>query len=200
MAETDPLPRTGATLSRLLSRARASLQIPAVPDYPDEPVVGGREEWLRQLARERYALEGAREVLVRDGWTRGGWFTVREPGGPLGTDTVRTAGSIEAVGLLGPQASVVNACLVGTLLRMAEDPDQVPTAADVWGCVDELYEAMHEQQGHVCFPPGRAYPMAERRTRLRGLTAWNDAPGRTQEQVLDVVDRAVARTIVAACA
>ena len=112
---------------------------------------------------------------------------------------MRTAGSIEAFGLLGARAGVVNACLVGTLLQMAEDPDQVPTVADVWGCVDELYEAMHEQLGHVSFPPGRAYPMDERRSRLRGLTAWNDAPGRTREQVLDVVDRAVARTIVASC-
>ena len=58
---------------------------------------------------------------------------------------------------------------------------------------------MHEQLGHHSFPPGRAYPQAERRVRLQGLTAWNDTPGRTREQVLDVVDRAVARTIVAAC-
>ncbi len=195
MAETDPLSsRRSTKLARLLSRARASLRIPAAPDYAGEPAIGGREAWLRQLARERYALEGAREVLVRDGWTSGGWFTVRRPGG-----TVRTAGSVEAFGLVSPQSSVVNSCLVGTLLRMAEDPDQVPTVDDVWGCVDELYEAMHEQLGHVSFPPGRAYAMDERRARLRGLTAWNDAPGRTREQVVDVVDRAVARTIVAAC-
>lgn len=197
MADTDPLSRTGAKLSRLLSRARASLQIPRAPDHATEPAISGREEWLRQLARERYALECARDVLVRDGWTSGGWFTVRQPDGS--GDTVRTVGSVEAFGFLGPQAGVVSACLVGTLLRMADDPDQAPTTADVWGCVDELYEAMHEQLGHVSFPPGRAYPMEERRTRLRGLTTWNDAPGRTREQVVDVVDRAVARTIVAAC-
>ena len=194
MAETDPLSRSPDNLSRLLSRAWSSLRIPSAPDHVDEPAVGGREAWLRQLARERYALEQARAVLVRDGWTTGGWFSVRAANGG-----VRTAGPLEALGLRHPQASVVNSCLVGTLVRMAEDPDQVPTLADVWGCVDELYEAMHEQLGHCSFPPGRAYPLDERRLRLRGLTAWNDEPGRTREQVLDVVDRAVARTIVAAC-
>ena len=195
MAEIDPAPRTQSTLSRVLVRAWASLRIPPVPDYSVDEPTDGRELWLRQLARIRYALEGARAALVQHGWTSGAWFTVEQSPGSF-----RRATAQEAFGLVGPEASVLNACLVGTLLRMADDPDQVPTIADVWGCVDELYEAMHEQLGHHSFPPGRAYPHAERRARLQGLTAWNDAPGRTQEQVLDVVDRAVARTIVAACA
>ena len=194
LAETAPSPGTQSPLSRMLARAWASLRIPPVPDYSVDEPTDGRESWLRQLGRIRYALENARTALVRDGWTGGAWFTVEQSPGSF-----RRATAHEAFGLVGPQASVANACLVGTLLRMADDPDQVPTIADVWGCVDELYEAMHEQLGHHSFPPGRAYPSAERRARLQGLTAWNDTPGRTREQVLDVVDRAVARTIVAAC-
>jgi hypothetical protein len=31
------------------------------------------------------------------------------------------------------------------------------------------------------------------------LTAWNDEPGRRFEEVLDLVDRAISRTIVGAC-
>ena len=50
------------------------------------------------------------------------------------------------------------------------------------------------------FPPGRAYPMTQRRARLRSLTAWNDAPGRTEADVLDLIDRAISRTIVGAVA
>lgn len=194
MAETDPLSRSGGRLSRALGYVWSSLRIPPAPEPVAAPPADGRGEWLRQLARERYALEQARSVIVRDGWTAGGWFRVRQVNGGS-----RTVGSLEAFGLTGPEANVVNSCLVGTLVRMADDPDQAPTVADVWGCVDELYEAMHEQAGHVSFPPGRAYSMADRRVRLRGLTAWNDEPGRTQEQVVDVVDRAISRTIVAAC-
>jgi hypothetical protein len=194
MAEIDPLSRSGGRLTRFLTLAWSNLQIPPAPDQVVDAPVTDHEAWLRQLARERYALEQARVVLLQDGWTSGGWFTIRRPSGE-----VRIAGGYEGFGLLGPQASVVNACLVGTLLRMAEDPDQVPTVSDVWGCVDELYEAMHEHIGHVSFPPGRAYPMSERRVRLRALTTWNDECGRTRDDVVDVVDRAISRTIVAAC-
>lgn len=194
MAEIDPLSRSGGRLNRFANRAWSSLRIPPAPDQVVEAPLSERDAWLHQLGRERYALEQARIVLLQDGWTTGGWFSVRSAQGET-----RIAGALEAFGLLEPRASVVNACVVGTLLRMAEDPDQVPTVADVWGCVDELHEALHERMGHVSFPPGRAYPMAERRAHLRTLTAWNDEPGRNRDQVVDVVDRAISRTIVAAC-
>jgi hypothetical protein len=194
MAEADPRLLAGTKLGQLFSRAWSTWKTPTTPDYSVETPTDGHELWLRQLERVRYALEQARQVIVTDGWTSGAWFTVAKPAGGA-----RHATTYEAFGLCGPQASVVSACLVGTLLRMADDPDQVPTIADVWGCVDELYEAVHEQAGHASFPPGRAYPHVERRARLRGLTAWNDEPGRRKEHVVDVIDRAIARTIVAAC-
>lgn len=166
------------SLGRLLTRAWVTLRPPAAPDHPPEPApdrpVDGRGSWLAQLSRTHYALEQTRVALLRDGWTRGTWFAEE-------------------------RESSSQACLVGTLLRMADDPDQVPTHTDVWHCVDELYEAMHETLGHPSMPPGRAYPHAERRIRLRGLTSWNDAAGRSRDQVIDLVDRAIARTIVAGC-
>ena len=70
----------------------------------------------------------------------------------------------------------------------------------MWRATDELREAMHERLGHDALPPGRAYPMTQRRARLRSLTAWNDAPGRTEADVLDLIDRAISRTIVGAVA
>ena len=87
---------------------------------------------------------------------------------------------------------------MGHLLRVAEDPDTPQSVTDVWGAINELYEAMHERMGHRSLPPGRAYPHAVRLARLRALTAWNDAPGRTREDVLNLVDRAISRTILAA--
>ncbi len=199
---TDPLLRSVPGLGRLLTRVWTAIKPPSAPDFapetdrPDDH----RATWLAQLARTRYALEQARVALLRDGWTSGAWFSVASR---HDTGAVRRVSGYEALSLVSApaaaQGGVLHACLVGTLLRMADDPDQVPTVPDVWHCVDELYEAVHETQGHRSFPPGRAYPHDERRARLRGLTAWNDEPGRTREQVVDLVDRAIARTIVASC-
>jgi hypothetical protein len=144
-----------------------------------------------RLDRISDALEQARTVLAHEGWTSGAWFAVRKPSGEP-----RPVAVAEALALRDPRREVAGACLMGTLVRLAEDQDRATSVADVWGCVDELYEALHEQLGHDTFPPGRVYPHEQRRARLQALTAWNDAPGRTREQVLDLVDRAVARTLL----
>ncbi len=164
------------------------------PDYGPEAPESDREQWLRELGRVRDLLEATRSVVAADGWCGGGaWFTVRAADG-----TVRAASLEESFALRAPGAPVVGACLVGIMIRLADDPDRVPTTADVWRATDELREAMHERLGHDADPPGRAYPMTQRRARLRSLTAWNDAPGRTRADVLDLVDRAISRTIVGA--
>lgn len=195
MTETGPLVGADATLKSVLTRAWVTLRPPTAPEYSPARKLDDREQWLWHLDRVRDTLELARAVIVRDGWTRGGWFSVRQASGE-----VRIATSTQARSLLRLGAPVSSACVVGTLLRLADDPDSAPSLRDVWGCVDELYEAMHEQLGHRSFPPGRVYSLPERRARLRGLTEWNDAPGRSREQVLDLFDRAISRTIVATCA
>ncbi|MCW2802558.1 MAG: hypothetical protein JWN06_775 [Propionibacteriaceae bacterium] len=194
MARIDPLLRAESRIRGFLDRALTPFRIPAIPDYGFIPDGDVRELWLRRLDRVRDTLEQARTVIERDGWTSGGWFTVRAPSGG-----VRVAAPLEAYALRDARSRVVSACLVGTLLRLADDPDAATSVRDVWGSVDELYEAMHEQLGHASLPPGRVYSANDRRTRLQGVTAWNDAPGRTRDQVLDLLDRAVSRTIVAAC-
>ena len=113
--------------------------------------------------------------------------------------TVRVADPSEAYALLAPGSTVTGACLVGAMLRLVEDPDTAPSVGDAWACVDELHEAIHERMGHDSFPPGRSYSHDQRRGHLRTVTAWNDERGRRLDDVLDVIDRAVARTIVAAC-
>lgn len=198
MADTDR--RTWASDWRtVFSRLRETFSPQAyerAPDYGPEAPGGGREPWLRQLERTRDLLEQARDVVASGGWTGGGsWFTVRQPDG-----TVRAASMAESLALRDPGAPVAGACVVGILVRLADDPDRAPTVDDVWRATDELHEAMHEWLGHDSYPPGRAYPIVQRRARLRSLTAWNDEPGRTGEEVLAVLDRAISRTIVGAVA
>jgi hypothetical protein len=165
-----------------------------VPDYFPEPTRTPRNLWLWRLDRIRDTLEQARSVLDQQGWTSGAWFTVRQPSGQP-----RLATTAEAFALRDPRRDVVASCLVGALVRLADDPDRTASVADVWGCVDELYEALHERLGHDALPPGRIYSHPQRRAHLQTLTTWNDAPGRTREQVLDLVDCAIARTIVGPC-
>ncbi|GAA3706629.1 hypothetical protein GCM10022204_25580 [Microlunatus aurantiacus] len=196
MVDTDRRP-TATSWRALLLRVREALTPEAyerAPDYGPDAPDSDREAWLRQLGRVRDLLEETRAVVAAGGWCGGGaWFTVREPNG-----TVRAASLAESFALRSPRAQVAGGCLVGIMIRLADDPDRVPTTADVWRATDELREAMHERLGHDSYPPGRAYPMTQRRARLRSLTAWNDAPERTQADVLDLVDRAISRTIVGA--
>jgi hypothetical protein len=178
----------------LIDRARTRLWPTEVPDHPPAPAITPDQDRQRRLDRVRDLLEQTRAALVEHGWTGGGWFSVRGASG-----SVRTVGTTEAYGLLDPGSPVAGACLVGAMLRLVEDPDTAPSVGDAWACVDELHEAIHERMGHDSFPPGRRYSHDQRRMHLRTVTAWNDESGRRLDDVLDVIDRAVARTIVAAC-
>lgn len=198
MADTDR--RTQATGWRAVwSRLRETFSPQAyerAPDYGPDAPGSGRAGWLRQLGRTRDLLEQARQVVVAGGWAGGGtWFTIREPDG-----SVRPASLAESFALRDPGAPVAGACLVGILIRLADSPDRVPTVDDVWRATDELHEAMHEWLGHDSYPPGFAFSTAQRRVHLRSLTGWNDEPGRSRDEVLEVVDRAISRTIVGAVA
>ena len=193
--------RRAEALRAAFGRLRAALPVAAPPTYvepQDDPAVA----WQRRLDRVRAALEQARVDLVEQGWTQRAWFSVAVSGAPDGSGaggTTRLASVAESFDLVRPTSSVTGACLIGTLLRRADDPDRATTHADVWGAVDELYEALHERMGHVSFPPGRVDSAARRHAKLRTLTAWNDDRATRREDVLDLLDRAVSRTLVGAC-
>ncbi|GAA3564163.1 hypothetical protein GCM10022197_19710 [Microlunatus spumicola] len=184
--------RPAEALRAALSRFRAALPVAPPPSYV-EPQDDPRVAWLRRLDRVQAALEQARADLVEQGWTQRAWFAV-DTGG-----TVRPATVAESFDLVRPTSTVGGACLVGALLRRAEDPDRATTHADVWGAVDELYEALHERMGHHAMPPGRVDTHARRHDKLGVLTAWNDERTTRREDVLDLLDRAVSRTLVGAC-
>lgn len=194
MPDSTSEQQTSSAWRVLFDRARTVLWPPHTPDHVPTPTLTPREDWLRRLDRIRDLLEQTRTALVLHGWTSGAWFSVARPEGG-----VRHVGPAEAYDLLSSRSAVGEGCLVGTMLRLVENPDTVPSVADAWGCVDELYEAMHERMGHQSFAPGRAYSHEQRRAHLRALTAWNDESGRRVEDVLDLIDRAVSRTVLAAC-
>jgi hypothetical protein len=193
MPESTSQQRAGSAWRILIERARMMLWPPRAPDHVPSPTLTAHEDWLRRLDRIRDLLEQTRASLIRDGWTSGAWFSVASGG------AVRQVSTAEAIGLSGPGSLVRGACLVGAMLRLVDDPDTAPSVADAWGCVDELYEAMHERTGHQSLPAGRIYSHDERRSHLQALTAWNDASGRRLDEVLDLIDRAVSRTLLAAC-
>lgn len=194
MPDLTSRPQAAPAWRVLFERARVLLWPREVPAHPPVPQLTPREDWLRRLDRIRDLLEQTRRLLIMDGWTSGAWFSVADAAGPRRVDTAT------AFGLLHAATEPVSGCLVGTMLRLVENPDTAPSLTDAWACVDELYEAMHERMGHSSAAVGRIYSHDQHRAHLRALTAWNDEPGRQLDDVLDLVDRAISRTVIGACA
>ena len=67
--------------------------------------------------------------------------------------------------------------------------------------LDAVWDAMRETEATAGRPAfGRAAPEAVRVMRARDLVRWNDEPGRTRQDVLNLLDRAISHTIMAAVA
>jgi hypothetical protein len=135
-------------------------------------------------------LEGARSEL-QAGWVQGGWWMVGSAeGGP------RLVTGHAAVG--GSPDRVDGVCLVGALVHAgSRRPD---AASDVGRAVDAVYDALWASRDQPGAPlPGGLPPVPPpdvRLARVRTLTQWNDRAGRTQAEVLTVVDRAISATIM----
>jgi hypothetical protein len=146
------------------------------PDRPDP-----EQERLRRLDGTRALLERAR-ALVAEGWVQDAFYVVRgrhgetRPVSPLGL-------------LLLSRTDVVGACLVGAVAHSSTRVDRRDRHGQAALAVDLLWEAL--AGGPVDTP----HPAA-RSSRVRDLARWNDQPGRSREDVLDLMDRAVSRTAV----
>jgi hypothetical protein len=141
---------------------------------------------LDQLNRQLAVLEGARAQL-EVGWVQAGWWSVTSADG-----NQRLVTGYAAAGGGSPD-HVDGSCLVGALARAG-------SPSDVGRAVDAVYDALwasRDQPGALRdggLPPVPAPEV--RLARVRTLTRWNDRPGRTQEEVLTVVDRAISATIM----
>jgi len=138
---------------------------------------------LAQLNGQLAVLEGARAELEA-GWVQGGWWSVTSADGSHQLMTGDAGGS---------PAHIDGACLVGALARAG-------SSSDVGRAVDAVYDALWAARGQPAQPAPAGLPPVPspevRRARVRTLTQWNDRAGRTQEEVLALVDRAISATIM----
>jgi hypothetical protein len=187
-----------------------------LPSFPDESA----DEYQRTSLEELLALlEAAREELAA-GWVQDGWWSAPGDGG-------RPAlASGLAAGVAGP-GPVSAVCLVGALVRAGSRPGpggqdpggqgpsgqgpsgQHPRGPDeqssrVSRAVDAVYDALWESRGQPAAHSGPGLPPLRspqvRLAQVQTLTRWNDAEGRTGDEVLAVLDRAISRTMLSLAA
>ena len=124
------------------------------------------------------ALLDQAAATVRGGWTQKAWFTVATATGTRGV----TAHGLQLL----TDRPVVGACLVGGVVHAAGGPAVVRSQL-VQRTLDVTWHALREEPGR----PVRWCPSPTVRTlRLLDLTGWNDARGRTQQEVVDLLVRA----------
>jgi hypothetical protein len=172
-AAARPVPRR----RRLLDRCRRA----GSPDAVER-------DRQRVLADARALLERARE-LVAAGWVQDAFYVVRDrhgrprPVSPFGL-------------LLLSRTDVVGVCLVGAVAHATAEVDRRSRRAPAAYAVDALWASLAERDGRLpaaVLDPGHP---AARAARVRDLARWNDEPPRQRAEVLDVIDRAVTRTIL----
>jgi hypothetical protein len=150
---------------------------------------------LAQLNGQLAVLEGARAEL-ETGWVQGGWWATRSKDG-----SARLATGYAAAG--GPPDQVDGACLVGAIMRAGSQLSVAGSDAarsDIGRAVDAVYDALWASRGQPDVrQPGKLAPVPPpdvRLARVRTLTQWNDQAGRSQAEILAVVDRAISATIM----
>ena len=130
---------------------------------------------LGELHSMRALLQRASD-LVAHGWVQDAWFVVATREG--GTRVVTTQG-VRRAGRL----PVVGACLVGGIVEAGGGPRSVRTQL-VARSLDLTWHTLHEDPRravHWC--PGPDVRMLH----LQDLTRWNDAPARTQGEVVGLL-------------
>ena len=152
---------------------------------PRQPPPEVQHAYLERLLA---LLEAARTQLSA-GWVQDGWWTSPADGGQqilvtglaAGTSVPATAGAV---------------CLVGALIRAAA---RQGGDSEAGRAIDVLYDALWESRGQPAAMAGPSVLAAScpqvRRAKIQALTRWNDAQGRTGNEVLAVLDRAIARVI-----
>lgn len=165
----------------------AADQAALVGTVPDRRDLVGDEPTSERVARER--VEGARELLeqaralVAHGWVQDAFYVVRGRHGE--TRPVSPFGL-----LLLSRADVVGACLVGAVAHASAAVDRRDRRGRAALAVDTLWESLQPD------PAARAdiaHP-AVRSARVRDLARWNDEPGRSRDEVVELLDRAISRT------
>ena len=136
---------------------------------------------LAELHAIGEVLTEAAEV-IRHGWVQGGWFSVATRKG----EVMVTAYDVR----LARDHPVTGACLVGGIVEAAGGPAAARTQL-VQRTLDLTWHALRDDSAS----PAVLTPSPPVRTmRLLDLTRWNDAPGRTRAEVIELL--ASARRLV----
>ena len=129
---------------------------------------------LAELHAIRVLLEQTEEV-VSSGWVQGAWFTVASAGGQRAV----TACDLS----LAMDRAITGACLVGAVVQAAGGPVSVRSQL-VQRTLDLTWHALREDPHRpVNWCPGPRIRMMQ----VLELTRWNDAPKRTQSDVVDLL-------------
>ena len=144
-------------------------------------------ERIAALEEIRTQLEAA-HALIEKGWVQDAWFAVRDrqgrlrPIGPFGFGLLR-------------RGDVAGACLVGAVVHATWTHRPGVDATAAAPALDMLWGSLQEIRG-VTSPAPAAVSRDVRAARVRDLTRWNDRPGRSRDEVLELLDVAVSRTIL----
>ncbi len=140
-----------------------------------------RQDALSARLAELHAIDGLLDrdaVVVGAGWVQRAWFTVATGSGPRAV-TAYDVG-------LAVARPVTGACLVGAVVQGAGGPATVRSQL-VQRTLDLLWHALREGPDR----PVRWCPGPRLRTMaVLELTYWNDAPGRTRSEVVDLLHAA----------
>ena len=140
-----------------------------------------RQDALSRRLAELWAIDallGRAAEVVEAGWVQDAWFTVATPAG----DRAVTAYDMG----MAVDRPVIGACLVGAVVQAAGGPTEVRSQL-VQRTLDLAWHALREDPGRpVRWCPGPCV----RTMHVLELTYWNDAPGRTQEEVVDLLQAA----------
>lgn len=154
-----------------------------LPALAAPPPLDVQHAWLEQVL----ALLEAAHTELSAGWVQGGWWS---PDG--GRHTVRN-GLAAGASAGGPVSA---SCVVGALIRAGS---RQGGEAETGRAIDAVYDALWESRGQPATTSGPGLLMVSspqvRQARVQALTRWNDAQGRTGDEVLGVLDRAIARVI-----
>ncbi len=117
-------------------------------------------------------------TIVGEGWVQGAWFAVSTRSG----ERVVTGYDLRLL----KNHPVTGACLVGAVVQAGGGPGAVRSQT-VQRSLDLTWHTLREDSGHPVAwcpsPPVRTMQVLD-------LTHWNDAPRRTQAEVVDLLTAA----------
>jgi hypothetical protein len=149
-----------------------------------------RRSAVASTERTLAVLVGARALLER-GWVQGGWYVLEARDGRR---RFVAAGSLTRRGF----GEIVQSCLVGAVVESSRWHTSERGAAGP--AIDTLWHELGELFGPRP-PVDPRTPVPVLRSRQVGdLTTWNDRRGRTRDEVLRLLDAAIARLTTTAVA